>query len=150
MRPGSRNERSSCGGGPHVSERIGSKTRRRWLALTLSAVLATAGGCVGALDDPETAQRQMDRVRQEIAGISRRTQADREFLDSRLSKLEADAKGRSDSTARDSSASVADLNQRLAELTREMRFMQGKLEENSATVSDMQRRLDEAVTQLPA
>jgi tol-pal system protein YbgF len=114
----------------------------------LPALLLLAG-CMGSIEEFEGLEREVARLRQEVAGMSRANQASRAFFEERVGRLETDVKSRSDATPKEEAASLPAMHLRLEELVREVRFMQGKLEENSGTFGDLQRRLDEVATQLP-
>jgi tol-pal system protein YbgF len=132
-----------------VCHENGSRRGARRLALTLAPVLALLGGCVGTIEDYEVLQRDVQRLRQEVAGMSRSNQAARALIEERLGRLEGDPRPRPDAPAAETGPPAAALHLRLEELAREVRFMQGKLEENAGTLGGLQRRVDEALTTLP-
>ena len=112
-----------------------------WAVLGLGAA-AFLGGCA-TNDDVLAVRRDMAALRNEVATLNRSNQSAREFTEERLQKVEAEMRGRVESSMKESEGSRVALNQRVEEMTTETRFVQGKLEENASVLRDVQTRLDE-------
>jgi len=112
-----------------------------WTLLGLGAT-ALLGGCA-TNDDVLAVRRDMAALRNEVATLTRANQSARDFTEERLQKVEAEMRGRVESSMKESEGSRVALNQRVEEMTTETRFVQGKLEENASVLRDAQTRLDE-------
>ena len=106
--------------------------QRRGTGVLLGALTFLAGCATN--EDILAVRRDMLALRNEVASLSKANQSSRDFTEERLRKVEADVRGRVESSAKESEGSRVALNQRLEELTTETRFAQGKMEE-SASVS---------------
>ncbi len=117
------------------------------LLILLGAALATGGGCVGFPDDVGRLERDVARLRQEMATLARNNDAARAMIEERLRRLEGRRREAAPSPAPQAVAPAspgvqAELDQRLHELLGEYRMVQGRLEENSAALEQLQRRVD--------
>lgn len=121
-----------------------------WPAGARAGVLIAAGvlvaGCVTFPDELDSVQRDVARLRTEFAGATRSQDAARGLLEERMTRLEATGPRRSpegeDSRQPLSEDSRRNLNDRLNELLNEFRTMQGRLEQHTASLEDLQRRVD--------
>src|SRR5512138_2608858 len=126
----------------HQVRRTAPRVRGRRLLILLGAAVAGAG-CVGFPDDVERLERDVARLRQEVAVVARNNDAARAMYEERLRRLEGTRRDApAPSVAAPSPGAQAELNQRLHELLAEYRMLQGKLEENSAALEQLQRRVD--------
>jgi hypothetical protein len=115
-------------GGDNVRIQVRETGRRwtRWAALGLGSA-AVLGGCA-TNDDVLALRRDMAALRSEVATLNRANQSARDFTEGRLQKVEADMRGRVESSMKENEGSRVALSQRVEEMATETRFVQGKLE----------------------
>jgi tol-pal system protein YbgF len=119
------------------------KAQMDWrLAMGFGAGLLILGGCASS-GDVDAVRRDVNALRQEVAGLARANEGARAFTEERLSRLERDLRSRFESTVKESEGSRTALSTRLEELGTETRLVQGKLEENAFALSNLNNRLDE-------
>jgi tol-pal system protein YbgF len=127
----------------HMAGR-GKIRRGRRLGIVLVVVLA-GSGCASFPGDLERVDREMVRLRQELAGVVKSNEAARQMYEQRLARLEGGPR------APDAPGSAQiDLSQRLHELLDEYRALQGKLEEHTDALERLQRRVDALESPAPA
>ena len=112
----------------------------------LAALAAGSGGCVAFPEEIESVERQLGRLRQEMAGLKKSSESARGLLEERVSRLEASgprpAASERPAPRTEPDGSATGLNERLHELLGEFRVLQGKLEEQAAALELLQRRVD--------
>ncbi|MFB3817177.1 MAG: hypothetical protein ACE147_05880, partial [Candidatus Methylomirabilales bacterium] len=117
-----------------------------WRAVLLGGAAAAAAGCMTFPDEIESVERQVARLRQDITGMARSSEAARGMLEERVSRLEGagprPAPVEQAERRPEPEGSTADLNERLHQLLGEFRVLQGKLEEQAAALDSLQRRVD--------
>lgn len=117
-----------------------------WRAVLLAGAAAAAAGCMTFPDEIESVERQVARLRQDVTGMARSSEAARGMLEERVSRLESGgprpAPVERAERRTEPEGSAADLNERLHELLGEFRILQGKLEEQGAALDGLQRRVD--------
>ena len=91
-----------------------------WTLLGLGAA-ALLGGCA-TNDDVLAVRRDMAALRNEVATLTRANQSARDFTEERLQKVEAEMRGRVESSMKESEGSRVALNQRVEEMTTETRL----------------------------
>ncbi|MGH7412565.1 MAG: tol-pal system protein YbgF, partial [Candidatus Methylomirabilis sp.] len=113
-----------------------------------SILAVLVGGCGGDLS-LHLMQRDLDSVRSEVAAVSRTSEGERQFVEERLGKLEADLKARLEKVAQEKREdaegflrSQASLSTKLDELIEEARMTQGRVEEIGHRISEMNKRVD--------
>ncbi len=137
-----RRRRGDVVGGDTVRSNIRGHALEVWGGVGLVAGMLLVGGCV-TNEEILAVRRDVAALRSELATLNRANQSARDFTEERLGKLEAEVRGRVESSVKESEGSRVALHQRLEELTTETRFVQGKLEENGSVLRDLQARLDE-------
>jgi tol-pal system protein YbgF len=114
--------------------------------VVLAVAAAAAGGCMTFPDEIDSVERQVARLRQDITGMARSSDAARGMLEERVSQLEGGAPRPAPAERAERrtepEGSAADLNERLHQLLDEFRVLQGKLEEQTAALDALQRRVD--------
>ncbi|MFB3816826.1 MAG: tol-pal system protein YbgF [Candidatus Methylomirabilales bacterium] len=129
-----------------TARRLGIPGRARLPAL-LAALHLTVGCAGGAGSGTEfqaapPAAQDLSRLLQEMSSLSRSSEVTRRLTEERLARIEAELGARVTSTVEQSQDARAALYLRLEDLIREMRLIQGKLEENSVVLAQLRRRLD--------
>lgn len=128
--------------------------RNRWgmvarFPLEMAPILAVLlAACEGDLP-ARLMQRDLDSVRSEVAVVSRTSEGERQFVEERLGKLEADLKTRLEKVSQEKSEDVerflrsqASVSTKLDELKEEARLTQGRVEELGHRISELNKRVD--------
>jgi len=127
----------------------------RWLrrgagCAALLLATACAGGPGQELFGAPAAPQDLTRLLQEMSGLSRSSEITRRLTEERLARIEAELAARVDSTVEQGQDARASLHLRLEDVGRELRQVQGALEENGAALARLRRRLDTLDTQVGA
>ncbi len=136
---------------PGKSERVSVARFAVWMALIL-AVLVT--GCEGDLHSV-LMQRDLDSLRSEVAAVSRTNEGNRAFIEQQLGKVEAELKGRIEKAYQERNEdlegfmrSQASLSTKLDEVIAEGRVTQGRFEETSQRISELNKRVEALAAQV--
>jgi tol-pal system protein YbgF len=133
-------------------------------ALASLAALALASGCGASATSAarpgptatsraaqaELAPEDTARLLQDMSSLAKSNELIRQLTEERLARMSRDLGTRLDAGLAETETARATLQLRLEELLREMRLVQGKLEENAAVLAQLQVRLDRTQVQLGA
>jgi tol-pal system protein YbgF len=134
-----------------------------WPALASLAALVLASGCGASATSAarpgptsaraaqaELAPEDTARLLQDMSSLAKSNEIIRQLTEERLARMARDLDTRLDAGLAQTETARATLQLRLEELLREMRLVQGKLEENAAVLAQLQVRLDRTQVQLGA